>query len=466
MHYVDFRQPTLIVCPLGLVDHWANEFATKVWPSRRFRVAVVKSAERPVYPEDVRDAQIIIAAYGSVARGMVQAAVSEFGRVILDDSHIMAGPETACARACCALVAPIRWCVTATPIMASPEDLFTQLRFIGYKPTRALWQFKEMATPSAVAPDADEDAIEQAKSEAASRLFKTMEHVMLRRVKSLSPFHRSVVVLPQQVDHSRLLGGYHSPRQAAYYRALAADGERLIATALQQAREDVEMSSMAPVMALLVRLRRPSTRPHLWMHPCEATNTGMSDEEMLEQARQLPSDVVRRLLTHTGSLPAHLSQGSEKDDCSTSDDDEAIMDRGLAASDGYSGRAGSITVEPGFRCIIGHEDVVNPLLGALCGHAVCDECFNRRADIVRGITGCPMCRAPLHDDRMFSYLAFRDVHVPADDDYEHRRLAGFVSQPSTAAPTVDEEVRDLEIAWDRIPIDWCEPERPRQHGET
>ena len=57
----------------------------------------------------------------------------QWHRIILDESHNIKG-ETAQSRACLALHAQRKWCVTGTPLNTGIEDLQRQLAFIGVAP--------------------------------------------------------------------------------------------------------------------------------------------------------------------------------------------------------------------------------------------------------------------------------------------------------------------------------------------
>ena len=47
-----------------------------------------------------------------------------FGRVILDEAHIIKNPKTSLSKACCKINADKRWCITGTPIQNSLQDVY------------------------------------------------------------------------------------------------------------------------------------------------------------------------------------------------------------------------------------------------------------------------------------------------------------------------------------------------------
>ena len=57
-----------------------------------------------------------------------------FKRIILDESHLIKNPTTFVSKACCAIKAKRRWCVTGTPIVNSLHDIFGLLKFLKHEP--------------------------------------------------------------------------------------------------------------------------------------------------------------------------------------------------------------------------------------------------------------------------------------------------------------------------------------------
>lgn len=55
---------------------------------------------------------------------------ARFYRIVLDESHLMRNPECQKAQACQALVAKHYWCLTGSPCVNGPFDLWSPLRFI------------------------------------------------------------------------------------------------------------------------------------------------------------------------------------------------------------------------------------------------------------------------------------------------------------------------------------------------
>lgn len=127
-------------------------------------------------------------------------------RVILDEAHCIKNPTTLVSRACCALQAERRWCVTGTPIQNSLQDIYALLKFLRHEPwsESAFWktaitncgkQLKAKSSTVAAAslPTMDTDQREQQQQEeqdqqkgmdlALSRVRRIVTPLILRRTK-------------------------------------------------------------------------------------------------------------------------------------------------------------------------------------------------------------------------------------------------------------------------------------------
>lgn len=57
-----------------------------------------------------------------------------WGRVVLDEAHSIRNPRTVRAKACCALVSDVRWCLSGTPVQNKIGDLFSLVKFLRFRP--------------------------------------------------------------------------------------------------------------------------------------------------------------------------------------------------------------------------------------------------------------------------------------------------------------------------------------------
>lgn len=106
-----------------------------------------------------------------------------FHRVVLDEAHIVRNPGGKKARACAALKATHRWCLTGTPCVNGNFDLWSLLSFIQYPLEYGYDSFK--ATFCTHADD---------ESEAA--LTEMLAKCMIRRTHADELFDARIVTLP------------------------------------------------------------------------------------------------------------------------------------------------------------------------------------------------------------------------------------------------------------------------------
>lgn len=160
--------PTLVVCPLTLVDTWARQ-TEQFAPS--LRVAVHHGADR----EDVADlaarADLVLTTYGLLARDESLRA-QPWHRVVLDEAQAVKNADTRTARAARALTATHRLAVTGTPVENHLGELWSVMAFAapGILPRRK--DFERVFVRSAV------------DAEALSRLRVATAPFVLRRTKS------------------------------------------------------------------------------------------------------------------------------------------------------------------------------------------------------------------------------------------------------------------------------------------
>lgn len=135
----DHPGPTLVVCPVTLVDTWARQ-AEQFTPD--LRVAAFHGADRG-HVQQRLDADIVVTTYGLLARDETLAEI-EWHRVVLDEAQAIKNPDTHAARAARALTAKQRLVVTGTPVENHLGDLWSLMAFAhpGLLPRRK--RFKEL----------------------------------------------------------------------------------------------------------------------------------------------------------------------------------------------------------------------------------------------------------------------------------------------------------------------------------
>lgn len=121
----DHTGPTLVVCPMTLVDTWARQ-AAQFTPG--LRVAAFHGTDRGPVQALAADHDVVVTTYGLLARDETLAA-APWHRVVLDEAQAIKNPDTRAARAARALTATYRLAVTGTPVENHIGDLWSLFAF-------------------------------------------------------------------------------------------------------------------------------------------------------------------------------------------------------------------------------------------------------------------------------------------------------------------------------------------------
>ncbi|KAI0011614.1 SNF2 family N-terminal domain-containing protein [Xylariaceae sp. FL0662B] len=130
--------PTLIVAPPGVMSNWEQQIQQHVKTDRIPRVwryhkmpAGVSMKENDFLQHD-----IVITSYGKLRTDYNRKSKSNalfsvnWRRVILDEGHQIRNPSTTLAKAAYELQAKSRWVLTGTPIINTPNDFQSALKFL------------------------------------------------------------------------------------------------------------------------------------------------------------------------------------------------------------------------------------------------------------------------------------------------------------------------------------------------
>ena len=136
--------PTLIVVPTSLMTQWKSEIAK--FTGGTMRVEIAHNSDPNGLLIELMRTQVYITSYGTVARNMrvFGDASITWGRIILDEAHMIRNSRNKTTVALMSLKAHNRWCISGTPIQNGAKDMVTLLEFIGFQRKIAKKRMKEI----------------------------------------------------------------------------------------------------------------------------------------------------------------------------------------------------------------------------------------------------------------------------------------------------------------------------------
>lgn len=148
---------TLVVAPLALIKQWEAEIANRVEPSHRMRVLVHHGPQRTKRAHDLQKYDVVVTTYQTLVSEHGNSSPREDGpqfacfgvhwyRVILDEAHSIKNRNAKATKACYALRAEYRWCLTGTPMQNNLDELQSLIKFLRVKPYDDLAVWRDQIT--------------------------------------------------------------------------------------------------------------------------------------------------------------------------------------------------------------------------------------------------------------------------------------------------------------------------------
>ena len=203
----------LVVATASLLGNWHAEFA-RFAPKRR--VVVLHGAGRESMHEGLRDGDVVITSYGTLARDLVWHLGREYRAVVVDEASLMRNPDTDHARALFKLRSKARIALTGTPLENGVGDLWSIFRFVmpGWLGGRE--DFKQRYEMPLRSAGGDTGVME--------RLRLRLKPLMLRRSKEqVAPDLPSKLIIDEWCELT--------DQQKGVYRDLQVEGRKLVQVA-------------------------------------------------------------------------------------------------------------------------------------------------------------------------------------------------------------------------------------------
>lgn len=261
---------TLVVAPLALIKQWEAEIKNRVSNSHRLRVCVHHGGQRTKNYQDLRKYDIVVTTYqilvsehGSSSEDPDGLQVGCFGlhwyRVILDEAHTVKNRNAKATKACYALRAEYRWCLTGTPMQNNLDEIQSLIKFLRIKPYDDLSVWKNQITKPM---NNGRGGVAIRRLQVYLKIFmKRRTKDVLKQEGALNPGGKTerqengFKITERKIEN---IAAEFSPEERKFYDKL----EKRADKSLEQMMDGHKIN-YASALVLLLRLRQACNHPHL-----------------------------------------------------------------------------------------------------------------------------------------------------------------------------------------------------------
>jgi SWI/SNF-related matrix-associated actin-dependent regulator of chromatin subfamily A3 len=378
------NKTTLIVCPLSVMQGWADQIDAHIAP-HSLRYYLYSGAGRVADEAFLRSFDIVLVSYSTLAaelangppvaagnkRGRDAGGVlgMEFHRIILDEAHSIRNRQTKIFQACLALKGKYRWALSGTPIQNKSEDAYPLFAFLKAEPCSA-WDVFNRAVARPI-KEGDVDGI--------TRLRAFFSGVTLRRNKDVIR-----QLLPPKVITLHTLRMTDKQREA--YTLIFSSAQAAVRAAMEA--EGDQGNIFSSILECIMRLRQA----------CD--DVSIVPPERLQRAAQLLARIERG---EVAAAAAAAAAGGVKKKLTV--EDARLL---------FAALQGALAEEDASCCICFEElsEEKTRLLRA-CRHSLCDTCAE--AMLQKPPCACPLCRAPFGRNDVMESASIREAAGPAEE---------------------------------------------------
>ncbi|KAL8715895.1 MAG: hypothetical protein Q9220_000562 [cf. Caloplaca sp. 1 TL-2023] len=319
---------TLVVAPLALIKQWEAEIKNRVSDSHKLRVCVHHGPQRTRRFEDLRKYDVVITTYqilvsehGSSSERDDGPKAGCFGlhwyRIILDEAHTIKNRNAKASKACYALRAEYRWCLTGTPMQNHLDELQSLIKFLRIKPYNDLSVWKDQITRP----------LSQGRGGIAmKRLQFYLKAFMKRRTKDVLKQEGALNPGGKATNKGSNENGFKitqrniksveaefSPEERTFYKKLEGRTDR----SLEEMMEGKKMN-YASALVMLLRLRQACNHPKLVGGSMAGDTDALSTEKSGGTRTPKKSKVVEKEIDELANLLGGVSVETRKCDlCQT-----------------------------------------------------------------------------------------------------------------------------------------------------
>jgi len=346
------RGGNLVVAPMSMLSQWRDELLRHVAP-KHLSVEIFYGGDRTTSIQQLSGYDVIITTYGVVSSEFIKGTSVlhdiHWHRIILDEAHTIKGKANQVSKACFALSAERRWCVTGTPIQNSLVDMFSLLHFLRLDP------WSDWAWFSALIAKPYKDGLQQ---EALSLLRTVVQPLLLRRTKVMKEKDGSplVVLPPRRVDAVFVS---LSEAELGFYRTLYRQSKKRVARYFDNATAQ-KKTSYSTILELLLRLRQACDHPYL---------CGKSNSKAMPNLDKLFAKFQRHASVKDGEKSSVNWDDEEGDGEEDEGDIKEMMDEAE-------------------ECPVCHDPLDDPKR-TVCHHVACNDCLALLCE--KEDPKCPVC---------------------------------------------------------------------------
>ncbi|OQD69551.1 hypothetical protein PENPOL_c002G06438 [Penicillium polonicum] len=297
----DYPQPdpTLVLVPPVALMQWVSEI--KEYTDGKLKVLVYHNSNPKVKRltrADIRKYDVIMISYASLesmhrkqekgfSRGetMVKADsvihAVHYHRLILDEAHSIKSRTTGVARACFALEANYKWCLSGTPVQNRIGEFFSLLRFLQVKPFACYFckecdceQLQWTSTKEGRCTECShtgfmhisifnkeilnpiiEGKTQQQRKNGLAKLRLITDHIMLRRMK-----HQHTKSMELPAKRITLHNEFFGEIEQDFSRSIMTNSTRKFDTYVS---EGVMLNNYANIFGLIMQMRQVANHPDL-----------------------------------------------------------------------------------------------------------------------------------------------------------------------------------------------------------
>ncbi|KAK9839761.1 hypothetical protein WJX84_000502 [Apatococcus fuscideae] len=296
---------TLVICPLSVASQWVDEVKAKTpqlsvvlyhggQRAERFPPTMLSSMDVVVSTYDVLVSEKNVTPEGPLFR-------VQWHRVILDEAHIIRNRSRLAPKACGALQAQRRWCLTGTPIINSADDTFSLFSFLRHRPfcDFSIFTSQIRSRLGTVSKKQNQPSLQERK-EGFRELRIALQSITMRRLKSDKINGRPIITLPPKTIEIRELE--FTPEEMDFYESMEKQSQaRFLKYVRQNFRQNYHH-----ILVLLLRLRQACVHPYLAQTKDDGSGSLPSDEQAPREDAEgnsgLDPDVKKKLVAKLKEL--------------------------------------------------------------------------------------------------------------------------------------------------------------------